>query len=144
LVKSSNARLESEEYDDGRGTMGARLHGRNGNLRNLVTKLFAFGKENLGPQTFADKHRLWFDRGNLFTSPPPGGKMRLDLILPDTGPPDHSSGVQASNPRENASDPKSGLWNHVLLQVPYSRSSTVEIFRNHAIVYHPVIIDEVS
>lgn len=77
-------------------------------------------------------HGVWLDRGNLSTSPLPGGKIRWDLILPEKTPPTPS----AISNQESFNEGKG--WESKIAPGVYPKSETIAILRQHMGIYHPV------
>jgi 2-polyprenyl-6-methoxyphenol hydroxylase-like FAD-dependent oxidoreductase len=80
-------------------------------------------------------HALWLDDGNLSVAPLPGGKLRWDLIVSEKNPPDPAGPVEPSV----AGGSDSAQWEAAIMPGMYAPSSSVEILRKHAGIYHPVV-----
>ena len=82
-------------------------------------------------------HGIMLDRGNLSSSPLPGGKMRWDLQVPEEHPPLPSS--SKDSPMGNSAtttDPEMG-WQSKIVPGLYSNASTKDILLRHKNVFHP-------
>ncbi|KAJ6501505.1 hypothetical protein C8R47DRAFT_1107639 [Mycena vitilis] len=86
-------------------------------------------------ETKESTHAFWLDNGNLSVAPLPGGKMRWDLIISEKNPPDPAGPVEPSVAAGSGSAP----WETALMPGMYPRSSSVEILKKHAGIYHPVV-----
>ncbi|KAJ7037525.1 hypothetical protein C8F04DRAFT_1092754 [Mycena alexandri] len=78
-------------------------------------------------------HAMWLDNGNLSVAPLPDGKMRWDLIISERNPPN------PAGPVESSVGSGSAPWMAAIMPGMYTRSSSVEILKRHAGVYHPVV-----
>ena len=88
------------------------------------------------PNTFADTHAIWFDGAYISTSPLPNGKIRWDLILPDSAPPSYNpqksaiSESQSDEPQLSSSSSSTTSWESRIHSGPYPTSSTISILKN--------------
>ncbi|KAJ7151569.1 hypothetical protein C8R46DRAFT_913918 [Mycena filopes] len=78
-------------------------------------------------------HAIWLDNGNLSVAPIPGGRLRWDLIISERNPPN------PVGPTESLMGPDSPPWETAIVPGMYTRSSSVEILKRHAGVFHPVV-----
>jgi 2-polyprenyl-6-methoxyphenol hydroxylase-like FAD-dependent oxidoreductase len=94
--------------------------------------------EGAGEEVVADTHGIWLDRGNLSTSPLPGGKIRWDLIIPEGSPPEYSKSQGKGETNTVVDKDDIAGWQSRIVHGVYTRKSTEDILRQHAGVYHPV------
>jgi 2-polyprenyl-6-methoxyphenol hydroxylase-like FAD-dependent oxidoreductase len=83
-----------------------------------------------------DTHGIWLDQGSLSSSLLPNGRMRWDLQIPERVPPE-----MPTSPVSRPPDPKSTVgagWESKIAPGAYSQSSSIEILRRYASVWHPV------
>lgn len=82
---------------------------------------------------FSESHLIWLEKGFLATGPCPNGKIRWDLILPESEPP------SSAHPPSQSLDSQSKPWQSSVAQSPYTLQSTIDILRKHQTLHHPYV-----
>jgi 2-polyprenyl-6-methoxyphenol hydroxylase-like FAD-dependent oxidoreductase len=102
----------------------------------ISTPTQALAETRADPQTKESTHAIWLDNGNLSVAPLPDGKVRWDLMISEKTPPDSTGPVEPSSAEtSDSSEP----WETAIMPGMYPRSSSVEVLRKHAEIYHPVV-----
>ena len=91
-----------------------------------------------------DQNLIFVDGGYVATGPSPGGKIRWDLVLSESEPPEYQAEDAATEDTlqmaaASADDEMDKRWLSTMLPSQYSPSSTLEILHKHRKVFHPTM-----